>query len=275
MNKTTIKKIAIVTGASSGIGEEIAKTLQQSGWEVYAGARRMERMEALRKLGVITIPLDLNDEISIKTFVNIILKSENQIDLLINNAGYGSYGPVELVPISEGLQQFQVNLFGLARLTQLILPKMRENRKGTIVNVSSIGGSFGEPHGAWYHATKFALEGFSDSLRMELKQFNINVVIVKPGAILTEWSSIARKNLVGIARGSAYEVMVNKHADMLQKYDGNGSKPSIIAELILKISSLKNPKTRYAIGSGAKVMLILRSLLPDKLFDSLMLSLMK
>lgn len=275
MKETKEKKVAIVTGASAGIGEEISKALRENGWVVYAGARRLERMEPLRREGVHILRLDLTEEKSIFNFVNQVLETENKIDLLVNNAGYGSYGPVEIVPLEEAKKQFEVNLFGLARLTQLVLPKMRTERKGTIINVSSIGGSFGEPHGAWYHATKFALEGFSDCLRMELKQFGISVVIVKPGAILTEWSSIAQKNLLSVAKGTAYEPMVERHSRMLQKYDGNGSKPSLIAKLILKIVSHPHPKARYAIGSGAKPMLFLRRILSDQLFDSLMLSLMK
>lgn len=172
-------KVAIVTGASSGIGKETAIRLRDAGRAVYAGARRLNHMESLVEFGVKTLHLDVSNEQSIKSFIGQVISECGQIDLLVNNAGYGSYGSFELIPMAEAREQIEVNLFGLANMIQLTLPSMRERRKGTIINVSSIGGSFGEPHGSWYHASKYALEGLSDSLRMELKQFNINVVIFK------------------------------------------------------------------------------------------------
>ena len=177
------KKVAIITGASSGIGEATALKLIEAGWEVYAGARRKDRMKELKAKGVNTFSLDITNEESITNFISQIFSKESKIDALVNNAGYGSYGSLEDLPLEEARYQFEVNLFGLARLTQLVVPNMREKQQGKIINVSSVGGKVGEPHGCWYHATKFAVEGLSDSLRMELRQFNIDVVVIHKNAL--------------------------------------------------------------------------------------------
>jgi len=172
-----MQKVALVTGASSGIGKETAKLLVQAGYTVYGAARRVDKMQDLQAIGVKLLAMDVTDDASMVSGVATLLAAENRMDVLVNNAGYGSFGALEDVPLSEARYQFEVNIFGLARLTQLLLPTMRTQRSGTIVNISSIGGKLGEPHGAWYHATKHAVEGLSDSLRMELKQFNIKVVM--------------------------------------------------------------------------------------------------
>ncbi len=270
-----MKKVVLITGASSGIGEETAKMLFDKGYIVYGAARRIEKMQPLKEKGINLISMDVSDEMSMVNGVKEIISKEGKIDILINNAGYGSYGAVEDVPLNEARYQFEVNIFGLARLTQLVLLKMREQRSGKIINISSIGGKIGEPHGAWYHATKFAVEGFSDSLRMELKQFNIDVVIIQPGAILTEWNTISRENLLKVSGNTAYGTLAKKHVNMLAKADERGSKPIVIAQTITKAVIASKPKTRYAAGGGAKLILFMRALLSDRLFDSLMLSLMK
>lgn len=270
-----MKKVALVTGASSGIGKETAKLLVENGYVVYGASRRLEKMSELKDIGVKLIEMDIADDNSIVKNVDEILNNENRIDVIVNNAGYGSYGALEDVPISEAKYQFEVNVFGLARLTQLFLPTMRKQKSGKIINISSIGGSFGEPHGSWYHATKFAVEGLSDSLRMELKQFGIDVVIIKPGAILTEWNSIARENLLKVSGNTAYKDLAQKHVKMLANADSGGSSPKVVAEIILKAVQSNKPKTRYATGSGSTVVLLMRRILSDRLFDKMMLSMMK
>src|SRR5262245_3128222 len=160
-------KTALVTGASSGIGEATARKLHQLGYTVYGAARRLERMKGLEDEGIHLIQLDVTAEESMKAAVERILAETGQIDVRVNNAGYGSYGAVEHVPMSEARYQFEVNVFGAARLIQLVLPGMRERRSGTIVNMSSMGGKIYTPLGGWYHGTKFALEALSDCLRME------------------------------------------------------------------------------------------------------------
>src|ERR1035437_127644 len=270
-----MKKVALVTGASSGIGKETAKLLVQNGYTVYGAARRVEKMTDIEKDGVKLIAMDVTDETSLVSGVNEILQTENRIDLLVNNAGYGSFGALEDVPLSEAKYQFEVNIFGLARLIQLVLPTMRAQHSGRIINISSIGGSFGEPHGAWYHATKYAVEGLSDSLRMELKQFGIDVVIIKPGPILTEWNSIARENLLKVSGNTDYKVLANKHVKMLAMADKYGSLPIVVAKTIVRAVVSKRPKTRYATGGGAKIILFVRKILSDRMFDRLMLSLLR
>ena len=270
-----MKKVALVTGASSGIGKETAKLLVQNGYTVYGAARRVEKMAELKDAGVKLLAMDVTDDASMVKGVNQIFENENRIDLLVNNAGYGSYGALEDVPISEAKYQFEVNIFGLARLTQLILPTMRKQRSGRIINISSIGGSFGEPHGAWYHSTKYAVEGLSDSLRMEVKQFGIDVVIIKPGAILTEWNTIARENLIKVSGNTDYKVLAQKHARMLATADKRGSLPIVVAKTIVKAAIANRPKTRYATGGGAKIILFMRRILSDKMFDRLLLSMMR
>ena len=205
-----MNKVAIVTGASSGMGMAAAFRLHEQGFKVYGAARRVDRMKSLEDKGMGVIALDLTNDQSIVAAVETVIENEGRIDVLINNAGYGSYGAVEEVPIEEARRQFEVNLFGLARITQLILPVMRKQESGRIVNISSMGGKIYTPFGAWYHATKFALEGWSDCLRLELKQFGIDVVVVEPGGIQTEWGGIAMEGLKEVSGSGPYSSMVNK-----------------------------------------------------------------
>ena len=269
------KKVVLITGASSGIGKATALELAQKGYTVYASARRMEKMKDLEPIGIKLLAMDVTKDESMVEGVNTILGNEGRIDGLVNNAGYGSYGALEDVPLSEGKYQFEVNLFGLARLTQLVIPQMRKQKSGHIINVSSIGGKAGEPLGSWYHATKFAVEGLSDSIRMELKQFGIKVVIIEPGAINTEWSGIASEGLINTSGNTAYSQLVKGHQKMWENAFKWGSKPEVIAKTIAKALKSKNPKTRYAAGGGACMFLFLKTILTDKLFDRFMLSMMK
>ena len=172
--------VAFVTGASTGIGFETAKKLAAHGFTVYAGARRVEKMGPLKADGVRVLALDVTDEDSMSAAVGKVLAAHGRIDVLVNNAGYGAYGSLEEVELAEGRRQFDVNVFGLARMTQLVIPAMRAAGAGRIINVSSMGGKMYEPLGAWYHATKFAVEGLSDSLRIELKPHGIDVSIIEP-----------------------------------------------------------------------------------------------
>lgn len=188
--------VALVTGASSGIGDATARRLLELGYRVYAVARRRDRMSGLADLGVVTVSADLTDDAAMVALVDRILAEAGRIDVLVNNAGYGSYGALEEVPLTEARRQLEVNVFALARFTQLVLPSMRERRQGTIVNISSMGGKFGEPLGAWYHASKYAVEGLSDSIRAELAPHGIDVVVIEPGAIRTEWGGIAAAGLL-------------------------------------------------------------------------------
>jgi NAD(P)-dependent dehydrogenase (short-subunit alcohol dehydrogenase family) len=266
-------KIAIVTGASSGIGEETVKRLLTAGYTVYAGARRLDRMKSLGQAGARLLSLDVTDEPSLKTAIETVVREAGQIDVLVNNAGYGSYGALEDVPLDEARRQFDVNIFGLARLTQLVLPIMREQHSGKIVNISSVGGKLGEPYGSWYHATKFALEGLSDSLRMELRQFGIDVVVIQPGAIISEWNRIAREGLLKYSGNGGYGASARAYVKFMETADGGPlpSPPSVVAKTIVKAVQARKPKTRYVTGGGAKPVLFLRRVLSDRAFDAMML----
>jgi len=270
------KKVVLITGASSGIGKETANLLVRRGYIVYGAARRIDKMNDLKELGVKLLEMDVTNDESMVRGIQKIIETEKRIDILVNNAGYGSFGALEDVPVSEAKYQFDVNIFGLARLTQLVLPYMRKQMSGKIVNISSMGGKFGEPHGAWYHATKFAVEGLSDSLRMELKQFKIDVVIIEPGAIKSEWGGIAKENLLKVSGNTAYKNLATKHAALIDEtYKRVGSEPIVIAKTIAKAINSNNPKTRYAVGGGANLLLFIRRILSDKLFDKIFLSQLK
>jgi NAD(P)-dependent dehydrogenase (short-subunit alcohol dehydrogenase family) len=264
-------KTAFVTGASAGIGEATARALLAAGYRVFAGARRLDRMAGLAAAGATLLKLDLTNDASIVAAVNTIKNEAGRIDVLVNNAGYGSYGALEDVPLDEGRRQFEVNVFGLARLCQLVLPMMRPQKSGKIVNVTSIGGKIWEPLGAWYHATKFAVEGLSDCLRVEAAPFGVDVIVIEPGAIRTEWAGIARDGLLQMSGGSAYAELAKRHARMLATADTSSlaSPPEVVARTIVRAVTARRPKTRYATGGGARTILFLRKILPDRMFDRL------
>ncbi|MGP1392857.1 MAG: oxidoreductase [Candidatus Cryptobacteroides sp.] len=263
-------KVVLITGASSGIGYMAAKLLAEKGNIVYGAARRVEKIEELRPFGVIPVRMDITDESSIRSCVEKIISEQGRIDALVNNAGYGYYGAIETVAIEEAKKQFDVNLFGTARLTQLVLPYMREQHNGRIVNVASIAGRMTLYLGAWYHASKYALEAFSDALRMEVKPFGIDVSIVEPGGIRTDWGLVAADNLIASSCGSVYEKhAVNQAGLMRNAYSGNMlSKPELIAGAIVKAVSSRRPKCRYTLGRGAFSLLLLHGILPSRVWDS-------
>ncbi|WP_062791399.1 oxidoreductase [Aquitalea pelogenes] len=265
-------KVALVTGASSGIGKATALRLKALGFTVYAAARRTVRMRALESAGIHVLSMDVTDDASMSQGVAEIIARSGRIDVLVNNAGYGSYGSVEEVPLSEARAQFDVNVFGAVRLTQLALPHMRGQHAGTIVNITSMGGKIHTPLGAWYHGTKFALEAISDCLRMEVEPFGINVVVIEPGGIKTEWADIAAQKLREMSGEGAYASQAHAMAESMvgDASRKRQSSPELIADTIAKAVTAHRPKTRYAVGFGAKPMIFLRRLLSDRAFDGFM-----
>ena len=271
------KKTALITGASTGIGRAAAILLNEKGYTVYAGARRTERMKDLEQMGIHTFALDVTNEDSMTAGIAAILEKEKSVDILVNNAGYGSYGAIEDVPIEEGKHQFEVNLFGMARMIQLVLPGMRKNHYGKIVNISSMGGKIWTPLGGWYHASKFAVEGFSDCLRLETQQFGIDVVLVEPGGVKSEWADISAEHIEKYSGNTAYASMAHGYVKTMKKnYDGDKmSSPEEIASLVLKAISAEKPKTRYLYGFMAKPMVRLKGILGDRGYDRMILNFCK
>ncbi|NET32626.1 MAG: SDR family NAD(P)-dependent oxidoreductase [Cyanothece sp. SIO1E1] len=267
------KKVALVTGASAGIGKATVKQLLNDGMIVYAAARRLEKMEDLARLGAHPLKMDITIEEDIQRVVETITSKHGQVDVLVNNAGYAVYGSVEEVSIDQARRQFEVNIFGLARLTQLLLPGMRENGFGKIVNISSVGGKIYTPLGAWYHGTKHALEGWSDVLRLEVQRFGIDVIIIEPGGIETEFEGVMTDPMKENSGNGPYKVFV----DSLIREAGKVqfSKPEVISEVISKAVHARKPKTRYVAGSMAKPLLFIRYWFSDRFFDRLLLSRVK
>ncbi|MGH2341785.1 oxidoreductase, partial [Segnochrobactraceae bacterium EtOH-i3] len=265
-------RIALVTGASSGIGEATALRLKQLGYTVYGAARRVERMQSLAEQGIVILPMDVTDDASMQAGIDRIIAECGRLDSLVNNAGYGSYGAVEDVPMAEARAQFEVNVFGAVRLIQLALPHMRAQRSGTIVNITSMGGKVHTPLGAWYHGTKFALEAISDCLRLEVQPFGIDVVIIEPGGIRTEWADIAADKLRQTSGHGAYGPQAEAVAEAMAGAASRRrqSPPQLIADTIAGAVTAARPKTRYAVGFAARPTIFLRRLLSDRAYDGLM-----
>ena len=266
---TKIHKVAIVTGASSGIGEITVLRLIDAGYKVYAGARRVERMQSLASAGAVVKALDVTIAASIAEFVNAVVDAEGRIDVLVNNAGYGSYGAVEDIPLAEARRQFDVNLFGLSEMTTATLPTMRAQRSGTVIHIGSIGGKMWSLLGGWYQASKYALEGLADCTRNELRPFGINVVLIEPGGVKSEW----RENVIEIVKNTSGSGPYKKLAEAAVKFfEGAESleiEPTAIADVIVKASQSKRPKARYVVPVHFKLVLLLKLLLTDRMFDRL------
>lgn len=271
---TQDKKTALVTGASSGMGKTIALRLIQDGYQVYAAARSVEKMNDLAQLGARPLRMDISRDEDILAAVDTIVAQTGGVDVLVNNAGFGLYGPVEEIGIDEARYQFEVNVFGAARLTQLLLPAMRARRRGYIINITSIGGKIYTPLGAWYHATKHALEGWSDCLRLEVAEYGIKVVIVEPGLIETGFGEVVSGSIVKRSASGPYGHLVGKVANSVKNAYGNGrgSDPKVIADVVARAVNSPHPRTRYAAGKYAKMLIRMRVWLGDRLFDRVILS---
>ena len=259
--------VALVTGASSGIGFETARALARQGYKVYAAARRVALMEPLAADGVVPVALDLTSAESIRQCVDTV----GQVDLLVNNAGYGYFGAIENVPMDDARRQLEVNLFGMAELCRAVIPGMRERGRGRIVNVGSVAGRCVLYFGGWYHVSKYAVEALSDALRMELKPFGVDVVLIEPGSIRTAWGGIAAENLRTSSRGTAYEGPAIREADAMSwLYERPiPSKPGVVVRAILRACHARRPRARYHPGIGARLLIFVHWLLPARWWDAL------
>ena len=253
------QKVILLTGASSGIGHEAAMELLAQDHIVYAAARRVEKMEDLAAAGAHVLSLDVTDSSSISGAVNAVLSQQGRIDVLINNAGYGYLGALEGVSMEEARRQLDVNLFGLAEMTKQVLPYMRERRSGRIINISAVAGKVGIAFVGWYNVSKFAVESYSDVLRKEVRQFGIDVVIIEPSGIKTDWGIIAADNLARSNAGTVYEQSALRFSGIMKKaYTSNLlSGPETVAKDICRAVNAKHPKLRYHPGLGAGTMLFL------------------
>lgn len=270
------KRVILITGASSGIGFDTARKLAVQGHTVYGAARRVELMESLKEQGVIPIRMDVTDESSMVSAVDSIIDAQGRIDVLVNNAGYGYLGAIETVSIEEARRQLEVNLFGLARLTQLVLPHMRAQHSGRIINISSIAGKAVILFGGWYNVSKFSVEAFSDALRMEVREFGIKVSIIEPSGIKTPWGIIAADNLEQSSTGTAYQERGLKTARVFRwAYNSNLlSGPERVAAAIVKAANARRPRLRYRPGLGARTILFSRAILPSRWWDAIVKSLL-
>jgi NAD(P)-dependent dehydrogenase (short-subunit alcohol dehydrogenase family) len=271
-------KAVLITGCSSGIGRATALRLAKSGWSVYASARRLQTIADLADAGCHTLALDVTDEQSMRAAVDAVEQAEGAVGVLVNNAGYSQSGAIETVPMDAVRRQFETNVFGLVRLTQLVLPRMRAQHWGKIVNLGSVGGRVVFPGGGQYHATKHALEAISDALRFELRGFGIDVILLEPGLITTEFGEAATASMTDVtssgddpyARFNATVGAVTKGA-----YDSPlirliGAGPERIAKVIERSISRRHPPARITITPSAKVPIGLRRLLSDRAWDAAM-----
>jgi NAD(P)-dependent dehydrogenase (short-subunit alcohol dehydrogenase family) len=278
---TQVSRAVLITGCSSGIGRATALRLARGGWTVYASARRVETIADLAGEGCTTLALDVTDEASMRAAVERVEREAGAVGVLVNNAGYSQSGAVETVPLEAVRRQFETNVFGLVRLTQLVLPAMRAQRWGKVVNLGSMGGRLTFPGGGHYHATKYALEALSDALRFELAGFGIDVVLVEPGLITTEFGTTATASLAEAGEGERDDVAdpyahFNATVGAVTRgaYEGPlrlfGGGPDRVAKAIAKAISRRRSPSRVVVTPSARTTIPLRRVLPDRAWDALM-----
>lgn len=271
-----VSKAVLITGCSTGIGRATAEHLVAKGHTVYATARRTESIEDLAGKGCKTLALDVNDEASMQAAVKAVEDAEGAVGVLVNNAGYSQSGAVESVNLDDVRAQFETNVFGLLRMCQLVLPKMREQQYGRIVNVSSMGGKLVFPGGGIYHATKHAVEAISDALRFEVKGFGVDVVIIEPGLITTHFAEAASSALASGTESDGPYARFNAAVDKItvEAYEGPmkrfGGGPETVAKAIERAITKRRPKTRYPVTPSAHVVLAQRRFLTDRMWDRVM-----
>ncbi len=270
-----IARAVLITGCSSGIGRATALELVAGGWRVYATARRPETLAELADRGCQTLALDVTDEDSMRAAVNAVTEAEGAIGVLVNNAGYSQSGAVETIPIEAARRQFETNVFGLLRMCQLVLPGMRSQGWGKIVNLSSMGGRLTFPGGGLYHATKYAVEALSDAMRFEVLGFGVDVIVIEPGLIITNFGEVAAEAVQSAGEDGAYAEFNRRVAKLTQDaYRGPmarlGSGPEAVARTIARAIGASRPKTRYPVTPSAHLLINQRRLVPDRIWDLMM-----
>jgi NADP-dependent 3-hydroxy acid dehydrogenase YdfG len=275
-----ISKAVLITGCSSGIGEATARRLANGGWTVYATARRLEAIEHLKDAGCRTLALDVTDEASMRAAVDEVERAEGAVGVLVNNAGYSQGGAIEQVPMEAVRAQFETNVFGLIALTQMALGGMREQRWGKVVNIGSMGGRLTFPGAGLYHATKYSLEAISDALRFEVRGFGVDVVLIEPGLIVTEFATtaVAKASEAGEAAtdGPYAEFDAKVSALTTGVYEGPmrhlGGGPDVVAKAIEKAISRRRAPSRVPVTASARLSILQRKLTPDRVWDAAMRS---
>ena len=272
---TWTSRAVLITGCSSGIGRATAERLAKRGWTVYATARDVEAIAPLEKRGCRVLQLDVTDEGSMRGAVEEVERAEGAVGVLVNNAGYSQYGAVEEVPLEKVRRQFETNVFGLVRMCQLVLPGMRGQDFGRIVNISSMGGRLTFPGGGFYHASKHAIEAISDALRFEVRGFGVEVVVIEPGLIRTGFVETAVGSIddsgngpyAGFDAGVARVTRENYERGPLARLGGG---PETVAETIERAISAARPRPRYTVTPSARLLISGRRLLPDRAWDGLL-----
>lgn len=265
----------LLTGCSTGIGRASADLLVKAGYTVYATARRVDTLDELADAGARVLALDVTDEESMVAAVRAVEADHGRVGTLVNNAGYGEYGPVEEADLASVRRMFETNVFGLARMTQLVLPGMRAAGGGLVVNIGSMGGRLAFPVGGYYHASKFAVEGLTDSLRNEVRAFGVDVVLVEPGAIRTNFEETINSSAAVGNPDSPYADLVARVRRVNSgAYDSRllSVGPDAVARTILKVVEATRPKSRYLVTTSARAMVHARRLGGDRLWDSIVRS---
>lgn len=258
----------LITGCSTGMGREAALALLNRGHTVYATARRPETLDDLAEAGAHVLALDVTDEDSMHAAVDLIEKEHGAVGTLINNAGYSQPGPLETVEPAQARRQFDTNVFGLMRLTQMVLPAMREAQRGRIINISSMGGRMALPNNGWYHSTKYALEALSDALRMEVRPFGIRVVLIEPGPIKTDFDSTSSAHAAHDPE-SPYATLEANHAELFATaYGGPAASARSGARTYVKAVEARRPRHRYPNTVSGRAMIYLRHFLGSRVWDA-------
>jgi NAD(P)-dependent dehydrogenase (short-subunit alcohol dehydrogenase family) len=270
-------RAVLITGCSSGIGRATAELLAEQGWTVYATARRPEMLRDLEQKGCRTLALDVTDEESMRAAVATVTEEHGAVGVVVNNAGYSQSGAVESVAMEQVRAQFETNVFGLLRMCQLVLPEMRAQGWGKVVNISSMGGRLTFPGGGLYHASKYAVEALSDALRFEVRGFGVDVIVIEPGLIVTRFGEVAAGSVRQTADGGAYSEFNQKVAEVTEgAYKGPmaklGAGPEAVARTIGHAIGARRPKARYPVTLSARLMMGQRRLMPDRLWDTVMRS---